>query len=183
MSEGNNRTMKIRFWVTDFDLRQLPIGTNISLIKISYLRKSGGPGAEECTVRKVSHTGKDCEYYYGQQSAEFSARQKEMEIPITAEEYQSHIASGLHLDRAEISKIRFEFKDGDQVFAIDMNNGKLHGLAIMDVEVSDTPDRFAVRTPPFFKLLNVTDDQQFSDSHMAEHGLPLAFVKATESTH
>lgn len=163
---------ELKFWVKNFSRNLIPGNAESSLIRQTYLLRPDRTGIE-CRVRK-RWTNEGEEFFYTEKTkTEVEGERGESETPIDSETYAEYVR--LYSDPAcgEIMKERHKFVFGHRTFELDIYMvTPLEGLVVLEVELPDIAERFAVLVPPQFDLLDVTADLRFSNRILAEHGKP-----------
>ena len=112
------------------------------------------PAPAQHPVLRIRKSGTACEITKKQPIKPGDAsHQLETTIPLTAEEFSA-------LDRLEgkrVSKIRYYYKQSGTTFEIDIFQGALQGLVLVDVEFETAEEKSAF-TAPVFCLANVTQE-------------------------
>jgi CYTH domain-containing protein len=93
---------------------------------------------------------------------------EEYETHLSRREYQDKLKR-IDLTRSAIVKTRYKIKFNDQTFELDIFEGRLLGLAILEIEVNDINDD--VLLPPYFKVIKeITGENSYSNRELAVFG-------------
>lgn len=141
----------------------------VDVKRISQVYLKAQKGKQAGRIRKtVQGLSGDTEvvYHYNEKKPVETGVHQEKEVEISKEEYQQALKSA-DPDRVEISKIRFVFKYHNQTFELDVFNGALKGLAILELELEDIDDK--IKLPPFLPVKKeITGDQKYSNYNLAD---------------
>lgn len=98
-----------------------------------------------------------------------STVRKELEFKISKEAYSILMARD---DVNKVSKNRYIVNEGNNKYEIDVFEGKLKGLACLEVEFSSKEDaeKFIV---PSWAIKEVTDDFRYRNSFLAKNEMPV----------
>lgn len=97
----------------------------------------------------------------------------EMEDYITEEDYNNLITKQ---EGNTIYKTRYQFLDGDYLFAIDIFSGELEGLAYLEIEFGNQEEAETFETPNWV-IKDVTNDLSYKNGHLARYGIPASFFE------
>jgi len=102
-------------------------------------------------------------------NTEDSLVRNEVEFKISSEAYHALMSRN---DVHKISKNRYIVNEGSDIFEIDVFEGKLKGLACLEVEFSskEEADKFVV---PSWIEKEVTGDDRYRNSYLAQNSIPL----------
>ncbi len=91
-----------------------------------------------------------------------SSRQQEQTIPLTRVEFEELAQAG----GKRLEKTRYEYRVEGKVFEIDVFEGLLKGLVLVDIEFMTEPEKAAFRMPEFC-LAEVTQEKAFAGGMLA----------------
>jgi CYTH domain-containing protein len=93
---------------------------------------------------------------------------REVTVPLTAEQFDGMwpLTEG-----RRVTKRRWVIADGDIELEIDVFDGDLDGLVIVEIEFP-TPEASAAFTPPDWCGPEVTDDERYRNAALATEGAP-----------
>lgn len=140
---------------------------DIKRITQTYLKPKGkDPSAR---VRKTVEGLKgdtNTVFHYNQKVYVQPGVHEETEYEISKNKYNSHLEDS-HPDKRAVDKTRFVFNYNDQTFELDVFQGPLKGLAILEIELEDKDDK--VELPPFLKIIReVTEEKKFTNYSLAD---------------
>lgn len=147
-----------------FRLKELPdIPAHFETIDITQHYLETPQGEERLRVR--TWRGSSVYYRTIKRSVSTGARE-EIESIITADEYVG-LLKYVRVDSAPIQKKRIVFVWGNQYFELDVFSGRLSGLILLEIELTDINDHFIM--PHFIgECREVTEDKRFSNSRLAK---------------
>jgi CYTH domain-containing protein len=93
---------------------------------------------------------------------------QESEIELRHDQFES--LWPLTTDR-QIQKVRYEIPLGDVICELDIFDGPLKGLQLVEVEF-ETIEQSAAFVPPDWFGIEVTDDRRYKNKQLAIHGVP-----------
>ena len=150
-----------KYRVEDFDPLRLPVAVESVSILQTYLVSSKEGFTER--VRKRMWLGRTSYFHTLKRPAGHG--RIEIERLISSWEYE-RLLEKADPDKDAISKIRHCFVWKDQYFEVDVFEGKLAGLVLMERERTDEND--STEVPCFINVVeDVTDDERYSNSSLA----------------
>lgn len=121
---------------------------------------------DEIRVRSVA--GKDFVMTIKGETGDAAVR-NEVELNISKEAFSILMARD---DVHKISKSRYFVDEGDNKFEIDVYEGKLKGLAFLEVEFNSKEEAEKFQMPSWIKK-EVTNDFRYRNSFLAQNSMPL----------
>ncbi|HEY1036971.1 MAG TPA: AAA family ATPase [Candidatus Paceibacterota bacterium] len=170
-----------KFIVTNFSPALIPQGAECFQIRQTYLDIPGKTGIE-CRVRAKSTAHGDSFYYTEKVPTNVPGKRHESEPQISKEEYLGLKVAHTFKDTQEIVKTRYKFPYGSYVCELDLYQGILEGLVILEIEVKTVEEMKTVPKPPQFDLVDVTGDHRFLNRGLAEIGRPSELADLLKAT-
>lgn len=174
-----NRTLNLpmateiekKYLVRNFSFDLIPTDAKSFEILQRYLDRKDRPGVE-CRVRQKATRGESSYYYTEKTPTKIEGMRGESEEQITEAKFKE--LQIFYSDRScvPVHKIRYKFQEGPNIFELDVFDGKLKGLVLLEVEFTSQDDFKSFVPPPRFDLLDVTADKRYSNRSLAQHGIP-----------
>lgn len=163
--------IEVKYRVLGFSLEQVPGTAKFYKIEQTYLARPDRPGIE-CRVRKKEIAG-NCSYSYTEKTETGMVGVRgEHEESIDVTTYNAYIAAWKKPATSIVFKTRYKFHHGAYVVELDVYHGDLKGLVMMEIELPNVEAMSSLELPPQFTLVDKTADPRYSNSSLAEHGLP-----------
>ena len=150
------------------DVEKIPYdleSADISEIEQTYICFS-----PEIRVRKINN-GQMYTFAVKTGITEDGMIRNEIDEEITKEEYESMLKKQ---EGNTINKTRYQLYDDGYLYAIDIFDGDLKGLAYLEVEFENQEDVENFETPDWVKK-DVTADLSYKNGHLARFGIPDTF--------
>lgn len=138
--------------------------SNTEIIEIEQTYISFSP---EIRVRKINN-GEEYSFTVKTNMTADGLVRNEMEENITEEEYNSLIKKK---EGNTIYKTRYQFLYEDNIYAIDIFEGELEGLAYLEIEFVNREESDKFLTPDWV-IKDVTNDIRYKNGHLARYGIP-----------
>lgn len=152
-----------RKWL--IDKNKIPFElSNAEILKIEQTYISFSP---EIRVRKINN-GEQYSFAVKTNMTSDGLIRNEMEENITEEEYNSLIKKK---EGKTIYKTRYQFLYKNNIYAIDIFEGELEGLAYLEIEFvnKEEADKFVT---PDWVIKDVTNDIRYKNGFLARYGVP-----------
>jgi len=152
-------------WLIDKD--NIPYNLNnadIYAIEQTYLCLS-----PEMRVRKING-GEDYTFTVKANMSSDGLIRDEFEISITEKEYNDLLLKK-EKDTITINKTRYQFLVEGEIFAIDIFENELKGLAYLEIEFADENEAKDFGDPSWI-VKNVTSDKRYKNQSLAKYGIP-----------
>jgi CYTH domain-containing protein/thymidylate kinase len=152
-----------KFLVKNFTRNLIPREAQESRITQDYL-VCEGPGERRVRMRV---RGEDDSYYYTEKlPTGESGTRIEKERMITRKEYLDLLDCERDPRLLTIKKTRHVFPFAGKVYELDVFEGHLKGLVMLEVELQHKDEEVII--PPDWDTLEVTDDKRYKNRHLAE---------------
>lgn len=150
------------------DVENIPYDlSNAEIMKIEQTYISFSP---EIRVRKIND-GKEYSFAVKTGITEDGMTRNEMEENITEEEYRKMIEKK---EGNTVYKTRYQFLDGKYLYAIDIFEGELAGLAYLEIEFENQEEAEKFKEPDWV-IKDVTADLNYKNGYLARYGIPASF--------
>lgn len=152
-----------RKWLIDKNKIPLKL-SNAEILEIEQTYISFSP---EIRVRKINN-GEEYTFAVKTNMTVDGLVRSEMEENITKEEYNSLIKKK---EGNTIYKTRYQFFNEGNIYAIDIFDGKLEGLAYLEIEFLSREEAEKFLTPEWV-IKDVTNDIRYKNGFLARYGVP-----------
>lgn len=143
----------------------IPSNAQASRITQDYL-VCNGPGERRVRMRI---RGDEASYTYTEKlPTGESGTRIERERVITRSEYRQFLVDEWDQGLLTIEKTRYNFPFAGKIFELDVYQGELSGLVVLEVELQHRDDK--VEMPPGWDVEEVTDDPRYKNRNLAEPG-------------
>jgi adenylate cyclase len=158
------KEIEYKFLINDLcDIDLLKVERYEEIIQ-GYLTRSG-TGAAIRVRCSIWNDGREEAFVTIKSPAKGMTRDEyEYEIPVKDAFAMMQLCAG-----RQIVKTRYFIKHGEHTIELDFFGGKLSGLIMAEIEVESEDEK--VEFPSWFGR-NVTTDIEYTNIHLAEHGLP-----------
>lgn len=163
--------IEVKFRVYDFSLGQVPGDAKFYNIEQTYLERPDRPGIE-CRVRKREVARSSSYFYTEKTSTDVVGVRAEHEEIIDETHYNAFIAAWKKPGTCTVFKTRYKFHHGSSVAELDVYQGNLKGLVMLEIELPNVEAMGTLALPGQFKLVDKTADKRYSNASLAEHGIP-----------
>jgi len=160
-----------KYHVKNFKPEMIPSGTKSFKIVQTYLDRADRPGIE-CRVRVKITDGVPSYTYTEKTSTEVEGVRGEDEKQITKEESDNYVSQYTNSNWNTIQKTRYKIPYGKFMLELDVYEGDLAGLVVIEVECSTVEEMSEQLVPDCFDCIDVTSDKHYSNKVLAMHGLP-----------
>lgn len=155
-------------WLIDVD----DIPYDLSKAEIMKIEQTYIFFSPEIRVRRIND-GEEYSFAVKTGITEDGMTRNEIEENITEEEYKNMIAKK---DGDTIYKTRYQFLDGEYLYAIDVFEGDLEGLAYLEIEFENQEEAESFKEPDWV-LKDVTSDLNYKNGHLARYGIPVSYYE------